>query len=65
MWSKGIMISISPFISKVPIVINSLAAGREREPLGLLWAFKTSKPPPSDILPPTRPYFIIVSLPGD
>ena len=51
------------------------AAGRERETLGLAWAFETSNPTPSDILPPIRPHLLqqghtpippqVVPLPND
>jgi hypothetical protein len=38
---------------------------RERERgrrLGLAWTFKTSKPSPSDILPPIRPHFLVLII---
>jgi hypothetical protein len=33
---------------------------RQRERLSMVWVFETSKPTPSDTLPPTRPYFLIL-----
>jgi hypothetical protein len=35
---------------------------RERERMQLVWAFETSKPTPSDTLPPTRPHLIILLI---
>ena len=41
--------------------LDAQAAGRQRETLGLAWAFETSKPTLSDTLPPARPHLLILS----
>ena len=41
-------------------VAKSLHSDLHAERPGLLWSFETSKPTPSDIPPPIRPYLLIL-----
>lgn len=42
--------------------IQSQSVGRERQTQGLTWTVETSKPTYSGILPPTRPYLLILLI---
>jgi hypothetical protein len=44
------------------VVESYILIYNQRKNLGLVWAFKTSKPTPSDTFPPTRPHLLILLI---